>query len=90
MSDIYILIYVFIYLCFILCKYDIATSKYLITESVSVLLVHCTVCYIFISKFSIIHFCFLSTTFIAAMSGGCCDLRKRWDDLVGKSEKESS
>ncbi|CAF1318812.1 unnamed protein product [Adineta steineri] len=23
------------------------------------------------------------------MSGGCCDLRKRWDDLVGKSEKEA-
>ena len=23
------------------------------------------------------------------MSGGCCDLRKRWDDLVGKPEKEA-
>ncbi|UJR25074.1 hypothetical protein I4U23_006434 [Adineta vaga] len=23
------------------------------------------------------------------MSGGCCDLRRRWDDLVGKSEKEA-
>ena len=23
------------------------------------------------------------------MSGGCSDLRKRWDHLVGKSEKEA-
>jgi len=23
------------------------------------------------------------------MSGGCCDLRKRWDDLVGRPEKEA-
>jgi hypothetical protein len=23
------------------------------------------------------------------MSGGCSDLRKRWNDLVGKSEEEA-
>ncbi|CAF3956411.1 unnamed protein product, partial [Rotaria sordida] len=27
--------------------------------------------------------------FTIAMSAGCSDLRKRWNDLVGKSEKEA-
>jgi hypothetical protein len=27
--------------------------------------------------------------FIENMSGGCVDLRKRWDNLVGKPEKEA-
>lgn len=32
--------------------------------------------------------CF-SRVFADEMSGGCSDLRKRWDDLVGKPEKEA-
>lgn len=32
---------------------------------------------------------FLVTNFTAIMSGGCFDLRKRWNELVGKSEKEA-
>ncbi len=34
-------------------------------------------------------FFFFSIAVTIGMSGGCFDLRKRWDNLVGKSEKEA-
>jgi hypothetical protein len=34
-------------------------------------------------------FFLFSIAITIVMSGGCMDLRKRWNDLVGKSEKEA-
>jgi hypothetical protein len=34
-------------------------------------------------------FFLFSIAITIAMSGGCMDLRKRWNDLVGKSENEA-
>lgn len=33
--------------------------------------------------------CFIHLIFTVKMSGGCVDLRKRWDHLVGKTEQEA-
>jgi len=40
---------------------------------------------------SIVHLLFIQVILMIKMSGGggCWDLRKRWDNLAGKSEKEA-